>query len=114
VFGGGIDMTKDEVIQLAVKAGLIRVGDGWTEPHRWGLAELEAFASLVASAARNMTFTQAHWTDYEESIVAAEREACAKACETEANNPSCLWEEPGCWQHAAENCAGSIRARGNT
>lgn len=43
----------------------------------------------------------------------AERGACAKVCETEADSPSCLWEEPGCWQHAAENCAGAIRARGN-
>jgi len=41
-----------------------------------------------------------------------EREACAKLCETEAENPSDLWEEKGCWAHAAENCAGSIRARG--
>jgi hypothetical protein len=45
---------------------------------------------------------------------ADEREACAKVCESEAANPSCLWEEPGCWSHAAENCAGSIRARGET
>jgi hypothetical protein len=44
----------------------------------------------------------------------SEREACAKVCESEAANPSCLWEEPGCWSHAAENCAGSIRARGET
>jgi hypothetical protein len=43
---------------------------------------------------------------------AKEREACAQVCETEAENPSDLWEEKGCWIHAAENCAGSIRARG--
>jgi hypothetical protein len=49
-----------------------------------------------------------------ELVRADEREACAKVCESEAANPSCLWEEPGCWSHAAENCAGSIRARGKT
>ena len=94
-------MTKDEIIALAVKAGLIRVGDGWTEPHRWGLSELEGFANLVASAARNMTFTQEHWTDYEESIVAAEREACAKLVDF------ILKEGGGTWGDA-------IRARGTT
>tara|TARA_R110000868_G_scaffold182047_1_gene423028 strand:- start:71 stop:370 length:300 start_codon:yes stop_codon:yes gene_type:complete len=95
-------MTKDEIIALAVKAGLIRVGDGWTEPHRWGLAELEAFANLVASAARNMTFTQAHWTDYEESIVAAEREECAKVCESLAMQQD---------SDVRDECAAAIRAR---
>jgi hypothetical protein len=51
---------------------------------------------------------------FEALVRADEREACAKVCESEAANPSCLWEEPGCWSHAAENCAGSIRARGKT
>jgi len=31
--------------------------------------------------ARNMAWTQAYWTEYEHSIAAAEREACAKVCE---------------------------------
>ena len=102
-------MTKDEIIAMAVEAGLIRVGDGWTEPHRWGLAELEAFANLVAAVARNMKFTQAHWTDYEESIVAAEREACAKVCEAVQQKN----ENNGVWMWEAKNCAAAIRARGN-
>jgi hypothetical protein len=53
-----------------------------------------------------------HLKAFEALVRADEREACAKVCESEAANPSCLWEEPGCWSHAAENCAGSIRARG--
>jgi hypothetical protein len=39
------------------------------------------FAALVAAAERNRTWTQAHWTEYERSIAAAEREACAKLCD---------------------------------
>ena len=101
-------MTKDEIIAIAVEAGLIRVGDGWTEPHRWGISELEAFANLVEAAARNLTFTQAHWTDYERSIVAAEREACAKVCDTHYIDD--VLEGVG----IAQSCAAAIRARGNT
>jgi len=96
-------MTKDEFMAFAVESGMALLleehageyGNGTFENTPY--PELETFAKLVADAA-----------------AAVEREACAKACETEADNPSCLWEEPGCWQHAAENCAGSIRARGNT
>ena len=30
---------------------------------------------------RNRVWTQEHWTEYERSIAAAEREACAKVCD---------------------------------
>jgi len=42
-----------------------------------------------------------------------EREAyerAAKVCEKVATEPSSLWEEPGCWSHAASNCAIHCRA----
>lgn len=42
-----------------------------------------------------------------------EREAyerAAKVCEKVAAEPSSLWEEPGCWSHAASNCAIHCRA----
>jgi hypothetical protein len=96
----------------------------------------QRFAELVAAHERNKLaawmiqfgFATGHGDTMEELVdelgteivdridgeVEAEREACAKVCESEAANPSCLWEEPGCWSHAAENCAGSIRARGKT
>ena len=45
-------MTKDEITRMAQKAGLIKAGDGWTEPHRWGLSEIERFAALVAAHER--------------------------------------------------------------
>jgi len=81
-------LTQDEIIEVAQECGLIGM-----RPHLDGIytESLVTFAKLVA---------------------AKEREACAKLCETEAENPSDLWEEKGCWAHAAENCAGSIRARG--
>ena len=79
-------MTKDDISRMAREAGM-------HDPMIF-IGAYERFAKLVAAFAAER-----------------EREACAKVCETEADNPSCLWEEPGCWQHAAENCAGSIRAR---
>ena len=42
--------------------------------------ELERFVDLVREDERNRTWTQQHWTEYERSIAAAEREACAKEC----------------------------------
>ncbi len=53
-------MTRYDIIKLAREAGLLRTGDGWTEPYRWGASEVERFAALVA---------------------AAEREACARMAE---------------------------------
>ena len=53
-------MTQDEIVKMAREAGLVRTGDKWVEPARWGVTELVHFAVLVA---------------------AAEREACAEVCE---------------------------------
>lgn len=64
---------------------------------------LERFANLVRADERNRTWTQEHWTEYEHSIAAAEREACAKLCDKQAD--SAYWE-------GADACADAIRARG--
>jgi hypothetical protein len=53
-------MNKEEIIKLAQEARLIRAGENYTEPARWGISEITDFYSRVA---------------------AAEREACAKVCE---------------------------------
>jgi hypothetical protein len=53
-------MTQDEIVKMAREAGLVRTGDKWVEPARWGVTELVHFANLVA---------------------VAEREACAKVCD---------------------------------
>jgi len=37
----------------------------------------------------NRTWTQEHWTEYERSIAATERDACAKICRSEAERA--LW-----------------------
>lgn len=56
----------------------------------------------LLAAERNRTWTKDHWTAYEHSIAAAEREACAKLCEEQ-------YEYYG-YDHVF---AAKIRARGN-
>ena len=53
-------MKQEEIIKLAQEAGLIRAGEHYTEPARWGISEI---------------------TDFYQRAVAHEREACAKVCE---------------------------------
>lgn len=81
-------MTRDDIIRMAREAGLGHLpdnwGDGWWQADRTEV--IERFAALVA---------------------AAEREACAKVCES---------MKPG--KHAGaklwpEDFANAIRARGN-
>jgi hypothetical protein len=69
-------MTKDDIIRMAREAGFNPVS------FMGGNFELfKRYTALVAATERNRTWTQAHWTEYERSIAAAEREACAKVCE---------------------------------
>lgn len=69
----------------------------------WPLVRDEHFAELVRADERNRTWTQEHWTEYERSIVEAEREACANECDEWIKNGSTL----------AEDIAAAIRARGS-
>jgi len=77
-------MTRDDIIKMAREAGLLRTGDGWTEPHRWGAAEIERFAALV---------------------IAAEREACARVCDVLSVHPKYASD-------ITKLAAQAIRARG--
>ena len=61
-------MTKRTILEMAREAD-VSIRSNWAEQ------ELEAFAALVREEERNRTWTQQHWTDYERSIAAAEREA---------------------------------------
>ena len=70
-------MNRDDIIRMAREAGISKPWD--QEPVKW--ETLERFANLVAAAERNRTWTQDHWTEYERSIAAAEREACAKVAD---------------------------------
>ena len=40
-------MDQYSILKMAREAGLLRSGDGWTEPHRWGITEIERFAALI-------------------------------------------------------------------
>ena len=79
-------MTQDEIVKMARETGLVRTGDKWVEPARWGVTELVHFAALVA---------------------AAEREACAKVCD------ELVLAHPGRADLTADQCANAIRARGD-
>jgi hypothetical protein len=72
---------------------------GWTSYDSQD-ERFKAFEALVRADERNRTWTQEHWTEYERSIVAAEREACADVVE------STPWSD---WFRT--DCATAIRAR---
>jgi hypothetical protein len=82
------------------------------------LEKLEAFAKLVREDERNRTWTQEHWTDYERSIAAIEREACVKECKKlikvflsskySAGQPLSSFKE----RHAVAACIEAIQERG--
>jgi len=67
--------------------------------------------TMVASCQRDNYKKRAE--EAERKLAEVERNAlerAAKVCEGVASGPSTMWEETGCWQHAAENCAHGIRA----
>jgi hypothetical protein len=89
-------MNKEEIIKLAQEAGLIRAGENYTEPARWGISEITDFYSRAA---------------------AAEREACVKACEEVESRAEELWDkfaypEDQGMASGARQCTTAIRARG--
>jgi hypothetical protein len=100
------DMNRDDIIKMAREAGfnlehgfLLRV-TGIDE-------DLERFAALVRADERNRTWTQEHWTEYERSIAAAEREVCAKVADLVAR-------EMDDTNGIATYIAAALRARGQT
>jgi hypothetical protein len=99
-------MTKDDIIKLARRAGAHDDGNEvrFVEPRY-----LERFADLVRADERNRTWTQEHWTEYERSIAAVERELIAqsmdKQAELAADDIDRQW---------AQEMAAAIRAKGNT
>jgi hypothetical protein len=40
-------MNQYSILKMARESGLLRGGDGWTMPHRWGITEIERFAALI-------------------------------------------------------------------
>jgi len=90
------------VIEMAREAGICT----WLKPPEDVTERLERFAELVRADERNRTWTQEHWTEYERSIVEAEREACANL--VFHSPPSDEYESPLVAVYNA------IRARSNT
>lgn len=68
------------IIEMAREASNTPI-DHHATPDLFGISQIERFAELVRADERNRTWTQEHWTEYERSIAAAEREACAKVAE---------------------------------
>jgi hypothetical protein len=106
------DMTQEDIIRMAQECGLIGM-----RPHLDGIYQeaLAAFAALVRADEREQgqkwfdAVLEQHKIDVlaERSAgVKAEREACAKVCE------SYLSESPHSW--GGTTMAAAIRARGNT
>ena len=84
-------MNQEEIIELAKQAGMLQINgkyDSWIPEY------LYEFAALVA---------------------AAEREACAKVCETLGVHPALnVYAGGPDWYKHGKECAAEIRARGET
>ena len=88
-----IEMARDQGLPETEVAGVFIVNQD----------DLGRFAELVRADERNRTWTQEHWTEYERSIVEAEREACAKVCDDWPNGRDDVY-----------SIGQAIRARSNT
>ncbi len=78
-------MTREDIIRMARKAGF-EIGSVTNSIYAQTSCEteLQRFAALVAAEERTRTWTQEHWTEYERSIAATEREACARLVDLES------------------------------
>ena len=103
-------MNREDIIKLAQEAGLIRAGEHYTEPARWGISEITDFYQravaaerqrIIAANAPEIERINAYIKELEEAV-AAEREACAKVVEAIERN--------GAWV-TKEEAAEAIRAR---
>ena len=102
-------MNQYSILKMAREAGLLRGGDGWTMPHRWGIAEIERFANLIE---QYLSYDGIHTCHAEcqrpacvamRKAVKAEREACALVCDR--------FQARDVGMQPAE-CAAAIRYRG--
>jgi len=97
-------MTRDDIILMAREAGMEQDGDNFFSPNYEEIdvhiTDLERFAKLVAKKKGSEIAMQII-----SAAIAAEREACAKVCETQ-------WSTFPEHRHGYD-LAASIRARGN-
>ena len=112
-------MTREDIIRMAREASDPDKVDPFHNGF-WVLTqeELERFAALVAAAEREAMIEQGwrqcakdqrttQFCGMVEQAVLAEREACAKVCEENADD-----DTEGEWDSACISCANHIRARG--
>jgi hypothetical protein len=99
-----------DVIEMARESHLDVYGLG--KSHAKFVEALERFEALIRADERNRTWTQEHWTEYERSIAAVEREACANVCEELVTDMSRTANDASVWDVATFDCATAIRARG--
>ena len=114
-------MTKDDIIRMAREAGLAvsavapEIGVIWCSEEYPIDEEIYRFAELVAAAERNRIWTQDHWTEYERSIAATEREWCAEfLLSTDLNGLKFNHELQNFIATLLLNYATAIRARGQS
>ena len=84
-------MKQEDIIKLAQEAGLIRAGEHYTEPARWGISEI---------------------TDFYNRAVAHEREACAELCDEKVDSEYATGKVDHNEMAWTQACAIAIRARG--
>jgi hypothetical protein len=51
-------MNREDIIKLAQEAGLIRAGEHYTEPARWGITEITDFYQRAVAAERQRIITK--------------------------------------------------------
>jgi len=109
-------MTQDEIIEMARQAGVDKWWDSGNEQREVLQKHLVVFAKLVAEKATEEANARANasWTLMCKKMVAIEREACAKVCESEwgkgyRDDGSDAWLAH---DNAVYACAAAIRARG--
>ena len=109
-------MTPDDIIRMARQAG-IKLPDGaFPDQGSFTLPNLIQFAGLVAARTVS-SIDPSQFMSYREGVEAgaiAEREACAKVCDSKGRQ----WRERSVpllgYSGELEDCAASIRARGQT
>ena len=102
-------MTKEDIIRMAREAGLVRTGDKWTEPARWGVTEIERFAELAIAAERQKSLWL--WMllddiDTADDVAKADDKLYRSLCQKHQKK---RWEIL-----SGEEIDAAIRARGNT
>jgi hypothetical protein len=92
---------------------------GWTNYDSQD-ERFKAFAELVRADERALAFVKLEqrvkeaYQDGHTAGAKSEREACAKVCEELVPDMSRTASEASVWDVATFDCAGAIRARGNT